>query len=72
MSPDALAKVQAQLCELSELALQIEGLDDFIEHIADAPVADASDLRVLAVATAALQRVIVEQVERHGNEADVL
>lgn len=64
MTDEALAIVQAQLCMLSELALEIEGLDAFVARIESAPVVEGRDLRELAVAAAEFQRVVLRQIDR--------
>lgn len=64
MNDEQLAVVQSQLCELATLAMEVEGLDAFVDRIETAPVVDAKDLRELAIAAAEFQRVVKRQIER--------
>lgn len=63
MSQAEIAETQRKLCELAEMSLEIVRLDEFIAQIEGAPVVDAGELRELAIAAAAFQRVVHGQVE---------
>lgn len=52
------AEIQMRLVSLAEDALQITDIDGFIERVCgSAPALEAAELRELAVAAAAFQRV---------------
>lgn len=59
MTADTLATIQFQLADLAERALEIEGLDAFVDAAGDSP--DGAELRELAVAAAEFQRVARRQ-----------